>query len=708
MAPTTHLDATEAGAQITRGNLQWGTELGAASGPITFGFRSSAPSVGTSVERTTFSRVTAAEMAAVEDAMRLWSNVAHITFTEVSPGGYTNNATILISNYSSASDGATAHSYFPSPSSKSFTNVAGDVWIDINDKSNLSPLAGNYAYMVVLHEVGHALGLQHPGDYNGGAGVTITYANDAEYVEDSRQYTVMSYFDPSNTGANHVYQGQTIQASTPLLHDIAAIQRLYGANTEFAVGDTVYGFNSDADPAYRIASSTQQVVYCIWDGGGNDTLDFSGYGTNQRIDLGAGTFSNIGALTKNVSIAVGAVIENALGGSGSDTIVGNDVANRLAGGDGDDRLTGGAGDDAMDGGAGVDTAIFGYARAKYVVQIVGDEVDVDGPDGFDRLTSVELLQFADVTIGARDSLAVATVTTHGDAYVVLQGHSLSATARVGVLANDESTSPVTATLQAATGHGQVQVATDGSLGYTPAAGFAGIDSFSYRAAGADGGGDDGQALIYVVPVLAGPSSTTLDLLALDAEAQIAATYAAFFGRAADAAGFHFWVGEFETGLPAQGGAVLLANIASSFGISTEARSLYPFLASPSGASDAEIGSFLDAVYNNLFDRSSDAAGLAYWTGRIETTLQAGAFVGSVLVDIMSGAQDSAAGKDITTLMSKVAVNLAYVQEQDAHHTAWAGASDVAAATSLMGAVTGDPASVLIGVKNAELLIAAHA
>ena len=71
MAPTTHLDATEAGAQITRGNLQWGTELGAASGPITFGFRSSAPSVGTSVERTTFSRVTAAEMAAVEDAMRL-------------------------------------------------------------------------------------------------------------------------------------------------------------------------------------------------------------------------------------------------------------------------------------------------------------------------------------------------------------------------------------------------------------------------------------------------------------------------------------------------------------------------------------------------------------------------------------------------------------------------------------------------------------
>lgn len=139
---------------------------------------------------------------------------------------------------------------------------------------------------------------------------------------------------------------------------------------------------------------------------------------------------------------------------------------------------------------------------------------------------------------------------------------------------------------------------------------------------------------------------TLDLLSLTAEEQIAATYVAFFGRAADFAGFDFWVGQFVSGLPVQGPAALFANIASSFGISIEAKTLYPFLANPFGASDSQISAFLDSVYQNLFNRSSDPAGLAYWTGQTKVTLQAGQFDGSILVNIMGGAQDTAAGKDI--------------------------------------------------------------
>ncbi len=89
------------------------------------------------------------------------------------------------------------------------------------------------------------------------------------------------------------------------------------------------------------------------------------------------------------------------------------------------------------------------------------------------------------------------------------------------------------------------------------------------------------------------------------------------------------------------------------------------LPNPFGASDAQISTFLDSVYNNLFNRSSDSGGLAYWTGQVRQTLASGKFVGSVLVDIMSGAQDTAAGKDMTTLMGKVAVSIEYVQEQPA-------------------------------------------
>jgi hypothetical protein len=217
---------------------------------------------------------------------------------------------------------------------------------------------------------------------------------------------------------------------------------------------------------------------------------------------------------------------------------------------------------------------------------------------------------------------------------------------------------------------------------------------------------DGSALIYVVPVQQA-TSTTLNLLALSVEQQIASTYVAFFGRAADAPGFAFWVGEFHNNFSVQSPGTLFANIASSFGVSAEAKALYPFLVNPFGASDNQISGFLDRVYENMFNRSSDAPGLAYWTGQIKATLAAGQFVGSVLINIVSGAQDTSDGNDITTLMSKVAVNLEYVRQQEEHLTPWAGASDVVAATHLLKSVTSDPQSVLVGIKNAEILIANH-
>jgi hypothetical protein len=300
----------------------------------------------------------------------------------------------------------------------------------------------------------------------------------------------------------------------------------------------------------------------------------------------------------------------------------------------------------------------------------------------------------------------APVAPHDDAFVTLQTKNVVVTALNGVLTNDDSPGPLTASLKSGPGHGTVQLAGDGSFTYAPLFGFAGIDTFAYHATNGTSTAD-GQALLYVVPVIVG-TSTTLNLLALNAEEQIASTYAAFFGRAADAAGFQFWVNQFNINLPIQGGAALFANIASSFGVSEEAKALYPFLAHPQGSSDAQIASFIDSIYNNLFNRGSDAGGLAYWTGQVKATLQGGQFVGSVLVNIMSGAQDAADGKDITTLMGKVAVALQYVHQQEAHNTQWNGAGDNAAATNLLHAVTSDPSTVLTGIKNADLLIANHA
>ena len=139
-------------------------------------------------------------------------------------------------------------------------------------------------------------------------------------------------------------------------------------------------------------------------------------------------------------------------------------------------------------------------------------------------------------------------------------------------------------------------------------------------------------------------------------------------------------------------------------MSAEAQGLYPFLAHPQGASDGEISSFLDSVYNNLFNRSSDAGGLAYWTDQIHQSLAADRYVGSVLVDIIGGAQDTASEQDITTLMGKVAVGLAYVHEQERLGTTWSSAADGADATALLHAVTAEPQTVLVGIVQAQNLV----
>jgi serralysin len=72
------------------------------------------------------------------------------------------------------------------------------------------------------------------------------------------------------------------------------------------------------------------------------------------------------------------LIENAKGGTGSDTITGNAAANalwgnggndRLIGGDGNDNLFGGAGADRLDGGNGTDLANYSNATAGVVADL---------------------------------------------------------------------------------------------------------------------------------------------------------------------------------------------------------------------------------------------------------------------------------------------------------------------------------------------------
>ena len=402
----------DAGAQITRTGLSWSSALGQPA-TVTYAFRANAP--GTMPSDTSgFSQFSEAQIYVTEVMLAAWSDVAGITFLRVGsgttgPGAYSNNATMLFGNYSSGADGAAAFAYLPG--STAAGAAPGDVWINSSLAYNSSPQYMAYGYQVLLHEIGHAIGLSHPAAYNAGAGVSITYSQHALYYEDSRQYTVMSYFGEGNTGASFGAR----YSSAPLMDDIAAAQRLYGANMSTRTGDTVYGFNTTADRQWfgaGTAANPQAVIFCVWDAGGVDTLDFSGYTQAGTIDLRQGNFSSVGGLIGNVSIAMGVTMENAVGGSGGDTIVGNAV---------DNRLTGRGGADVIDGGMGTDTAVFSGNSTSYSITNSVEVIDgvsyrvliVTGPDGTDTLRNVEFLSFANGTIAVPASLY--GVVVEGDA-----------------------------------------------------------------------------------------------------------------------------------------------------------------------------------------------------------------------------------------------------------------------------------------------------
>ncbi len=197
--------------------------------------------------------------------------------------------------------------------------------------------------VVMTHEIGHALGLRHPGNYDGSAS-----ENQRAYAQDSTAHTVMSYFGDQSSGKQ-----LGAKPLAPMMDDIAAIQKKYGVNHQTRKEDNTYGFNSNSQRDYYTLNSARgRMIACIWDGDGNDTLDVSGYQSNQIINLKAGAFSDIGGLKGNVSIARGCTIENAIGGSGHDTLIGNDA---------DNRLTGGRGADQKRGGGGADTFVYNNA-----------------------------------------------------------------------------------------------------------------------------------------------------------------------------------------------------------------------------------------------------------------------------------------------------------------------------------------------------------
>lgn len=126
-------------------------------------------------------------------------------------------------------------------------------------------------------------------------------------------------------------------------------------------------------------------------------------------------------------------------------------------------------------------------------------------------------------------------------------------------------------------------------------------------------------------------------------------YIGYFDRAPDPEGLNYWVNRIDNE------GYTLAEAAASFSVQPESTALYPYLAAPAVASPT---AFITAVYANLFNRTPDAEGLAYWEGELAAAAGNAAAIGSMILNIISGAVTD---PDATVLANKNAAATDWVE-----------------------------------------------
>jgi Ca2+-binding RTX toxin-like protein len=368
-----------------------------------------------------------AQRAAATDAVNQLLGFVNLGVTFTNDGSLANlrfaEATSV--NQSGGNPGTITTAVGTPPDESQFPTFAhGDMFFNPTDYN--APVKGNYAYLTIIHEMGHALGLKH-------GHVTQNYPNSNFVIpalpaaHDSMEFSVMTYRSNVGGPTDHYHNESFGYAQTWMMDDIAALQYLYGADFTANAGNTRYSWNSATGEMLingvgRGVPGANRVFLTIWDGNGIDTYDMANYSTGVTIDLSPGGFS----ITSQAQLAtintddhvkargnvfnallfngdLRSLIENAVGGSGNDKITGNGAANvlngnggadtlsgldgndTLLGGDGNDTLLGGNGNDALDGGVGTDALNGGLGNDTFVLADGSDAVTDSA--GVDVVTS---------------------------------------------------------------------------------------------------------------------------------------------------------------------------------------------------------------------------------------------------------------------------------------------------------------------------------
>lgn len=402
---------------------------------------------------------------AARAALDLVASFTRLTFTEIEENS-TTHATLRFAQTPHFTV-ETAQGGFPS-----MPGMAGDVWFgETGQPYYTAPAMGNWGWATIMHEIGHALGLKHgmddysADDLSGVFGIpSPRYGTKSlPHEHDGQAWSLMTY--RGYPGSPNYYHGDLLnEPQTFMQDDIAALQHLYGANFGTNAGNNTYSWSPVTgemfiDGVGQGQPTANKIFRTIWDGNGIDTYDLSNYTSGVIVDLRPGSFStfSIAQLADvaeeahvlyyapgNVANALlyqddpRSLIENAIGTSGRDFLIGNQTNNVLSGGAGNDLLAGDLGSDLLLGGDGLDIAWLGLDRREAsVIRQSNDLISVQSKVGLSILSSVELLRFNDqvVLVDTPDAVRLEDGRTFDEAFYLSQNADVARAVEQGLLSS---------------------------------------------------------------------------------------------------------------------------------------------------------------------------------------------------------------------------------------------------------------------------------
>ena len=270
------------------------------------------------------------------------------------------------------STSAWAIGFFPNAAydTSNYAGAPGDIFLNLNSQANYleSYAPGSAGWFLLLHELGHTLGLKHTHDSGGTNGPTLAQLNLDRF--DNDWFSIMSYEDSLG------YNLKEWDPSTPMYLDVLGLQYLYGNNT-----------STGGDNTYYLEKSNS--YYTIYDAGGINKIDVSESGRAWTIDLKT---LLIAVPTAELNYAAPKTLYWLKGNF--NTIVGSAYADNIAGDDLNNVIDGGLGDDFLYGNGGLDTLKYSFEKAKYNITTT----HVTGIEGSDYINSIERIVFSDSSL----------------------------------------------------------------------------------------------------------------------------------------------------------------------------------------------------------------------------------------------------------------------------------------------------------------------